>query len=141
MRWTFTNSIESSLREYTVTKTLEQKEKICHLFNVLIQQLPAYVRGDHDEKEQSFTCQYIAIKENKACLFRIKQLYHSGKNISSYEMHALFSGQQEFSLGGTEVAAKALFSLLKRKFQSHDDSTTSNCNKNDEHMADFVVYN
>ena len=72
MRWTFVSSAEASMREYTSAKTNEQKQAACKLFNVLIQQLPAYTKGDGDEREQTFTCQYIAIKENNGCLFRLK---------------------------------------------------------------------
>ena len=103
------------------------------------------MRGDHDEKEQTFQCQYIAIKENNACLFRMKQVQTSKSQVTE-EMHALFCGQPEFSLSGTEVAAKALFSLLRRKFfiqtgldASYASSIKSGVN-HEEHMPDFVVY-
>lgn len=82
------------------------------LFNALMQQLPAYVKGDYEEEEQEFECQYIAIKEHKACLFRVKRSHKETEN-HRQELHALFLGQKpEFNLSSTEQAVKAFFSYL-----------------------------
>ena len=93
--------------------------------------MPAYVKGDHEEKQQQYECQYVAIKENNACLLRIRQVSQSTPGLVE-EILALFSGQPQFSLSGCEVATKALFSLLRRKFPTHGQA--------EEHLSDFVVY-
>ena len=114
VRWTFTLSLEETMREFTNSKDPESYRK---LFDALQQQLPAYILGDFPEREQAFECQYVAIREQNACLFRIKS-YEKLNFDHRQELRALFLGQKSdsFSLGSTEVAAKAFFSYLCKQF-------------------------
>ena len=101
------------MREYTNSRDIEGYKK---LFTALQQQLPAHIRGDFTEEEQAFECQYIAIKEHKACLFRVKS-YQKLNFDHRMELHALFLGQKpEFNLQSTEVAVKAFFHHLSKQF-------------------------
>ena len=54
VRWTFNLSVEESVREYTNPRDTEGYTR---LFTAMMQQLPAYVRGDFAEEEQAFECQ------------------------------------------------------------------------------------
>ena len=48
VRWTFSLSVEESVREYTNPRDIEGYTR---LFTAMMQQLPAYVRGDFAEEE------------------------------------------------------------------------------------------
>ena len=110
VRWTFSLSLEDSVREFTNSK---DPEGYTRLFNALAQQLPAYVRGDFKEEEQGFECQYVTIREHKACLFRVKATKQHPKFDHRQELHALFLDQKpDLNLQSTELAVKAFFNYL-----------------------------